>query len=108
MDFPDKNAREVRHKKQELRKHQQEILLAELAAEIERSVPAELISQDSTADIQTNNKLLQWRRKILGAAQFFGIIIAVIVLVRFAYWLGTALIVGGIALIAYKIFLEEE
>ncbi|MEG3858448.1 hypothetical protein [Microcoleus sp. herbarium12] len=108
MNSPEKNARELRHKKQELRKQQQQMLLGELAAEIDRSVPAELTSKDGAADYQTNNKRQQWRRKILGASQFFGIVIAVIVVVRFAYWLGTALIVGGLALIAYKIFLEEE
>jgi uncharacterized membrane protein len=71
-------------------------------------VPADLISKYDEADSKTNSKLLQWRRKLLAIAQFTGIIIAVIITVRIAYWLGTALIVGGIALIACTIFFEED
>ena len=108
MNYPDQKAREIRHKEQELRKHEQELLLRELAAEIDRSVPADIISKYDEADSKTNSKLQQWRRKILATAQFTGIIIAVMVTVRIAYWLGTALIVGGIALIAYTIFFEED
>ena len=108
MNYPDKKARELRHKEQELRKREQEIQLRELAAEIDRSVPTYLTSKYEEPDSQTNSKLQQWRRKILAIAQFTGIVIAVVVTVRIASWLATALIVGGIALIAYKIFFEEE
>ena len=108
MDSPDKKARELRHKEQELRKREQEIRLRELEAEIDRSVPAYITSKYEEPDSQVNGKLKQWRRKIIAAAQFTGIVIAVIVAVRIATWLATAVIVGGIALIAYKIFVEED
>ncbi|MEG4284346.1 hypothetical protein QUB68_14555 [Microcoleus sp. A006_D1] len=108
MNSPDQKAREIRHKEQEQRKRQQELLLSELAAEIDRSVPAHLTSKYEEPDSQTNSQLQQWRRKILATAQFTGIVIAVVITVRIASWLAAALIVGGIALIAYKIFFEEE
>ncbi|MEG4204315.1 DMT family transporter [Microcoleus sp. Pol7_A1] len=108
MNSPDKKARELRHKEQELRKREQEIRLRELEAEIDRSVPEHLTSKYEEPDSQVNGKLKQWRRKIIAAAQFTGIVIAVIVAVRIASWLAAALIVGGIALIAYKMFIEED
>ncbi|MEG4046460.1 MULTISPECIES: hypothetical protein [unclassified Microcoleus] len=108
MDSSDQKARELRHKEQELRKREQEILLRELEAEIDRSVPEHITSKYEEPDSQVNGKLKQWRRKIIAAAQFTGIVIAVVVAVRIASWLATALIVGGIALIAYKMFIEED
>ncbi|MEG4342626.1 hypothetical protein QUB70_04950 [Microcoleus sp. A003_D6] len=108
MNSPDKKARELRHKEQELRKREQEIRLRELEAEIDRSVPAYRTSKYEEPDSQVNGKLKQWRRKIIAAAQFTGIVIAVVVAVRIASWLATAVIVGGIAFIAYKMFIEED
>ncbi|MBE9183299.1 hypothetical protein IQ270_00805 [Microcoleus sp. LEGE 07076] len=109
MNYPDQKARELRHKKQEMRKRQQEFLLSELAAEIDRSVPAYLTSNyDEEQDSKPNSQIKQRRRKILAAAQFTGIVITVVITVRIASWLATALIVGVIALIAYKSFFAEE
>lgn len=108
MNYPDKKTRELRHKEQELRKREQESLLRELEAEIDRSVPEYLTSKYKEPDSQVNGKLKQWRRKILAVAQFTGIVIAVVVVVRIASWLATALMVGGIAFIAYKMFVEED
>jgi len=71
-------------------------------------VPEDLTRKHAEPDSKTNSKLKQWRRKIIAAAQFTGIIIAVVVAVRIASWLATALIVGGIALIAYKILFEKD
>ena len=109
MDSPDQKARELRHKEQELRKREQEIRLRELEAEIDRSVPEYRTIKYEESDSQVKEgKLQQWRRKIIAIAQFTGIVIAVVVAVRIASWLATAVIVGGIALIAYKMFFAEE
>ena len=109
MNSPDKKVRELRHKEQELRKREQEIRLRELETEIDRSVPEYRTTKYEKQDSQVKEgKLQQWRRKIIAVAQFTGIVIATIVAVRIASWLATAVIVGGIALIAYKIFVEEN
>ena len=108
MNSPDRKERELRHKEQELRKREQEIKLRELESEIDRSVPEYLTRKYAEPDSKTNSKLKQWRRKIIVAAQFTGIVIAVVVALRIASWLATALIVGGIALIAYKILFEKD
>ena len=108
MNSPDKKTRELRHKQQELRKREQESWLRELEAEIDRSVPEYLTSKYKEPDSQVNGKLKQWRRKILAVAQFTGIVIVVVVAVRIASWLATALMVGGIALIAYEMFVEKD
>jgi Flp pilus assembly protein TadB len=108
MDSPDKKARELRHKEQELRKREQETQLRELEAEIDRSVPEYRTTKYEEPDSKVKGKLKQWRRKIIAVAQFTGIVIAVVVAVRIAFWLATVVIVGGIALIAYKMFFAED
>jgi len=108
MDSPDKKARELRHKEQDLRKREQETQLRELEAEIDRSVPEYRTTKYEEPDSQVKGKLQQWRRKIIAVAQFTGIVIAVVVAVRIAFWLATVVIVGGIALIAYKMFFAED
>ena len=108
MDSPDKKARELRHKEQELRKREQEIRLRELEAEIDRPVPEHRTSKYEEPDSQVKGKLKQWRRKIIAAAQFTGIVIATVVAVRIASWLATAVIVGGIAWIAYTMFFAKD
>lgn len=109
MDSPDKKARELRHKEQELRKREQEIRLRELEAEIDRSVPEHRTSKYEEPDSKVKEgKLQQWRRKITAAAQFTGVVIATVVAVRIASWLATAVIVGGIAWIAYTMFFAKD
>ena len=108
MESPDKKARELRHKEQELRKREQEIRLRELEAEIDRPVPEHRTSKYEEPDSQVKGKLKQWRRKIIAAAQFTGIVIATVVAVRIASWLATAVIVGGIAWIAYTMFFAKD
>ncbi len=109
MNATEKNSRELRHKKQEMRRRKQENLLRELASEIDRSLPTHLINKYDEPDTQTNSKLKQrWRRKIIANAQFIGLVIGVIFVVRIASWLATALVIGGIALIVHKTLFEEE
>ena len=109
MNSTDKKPREIRHKEQELRKHEQEILLRELESAIDSSVPAYLTIKYDEPDTLTKSKLKQqWRRKIIANAQFIGLVIAVIFVVRIASWLATALVIGGIALIAHKTLFEED
>jgi anti-sigma-K factor RskA len=108
MDSPDKKARELRHKEQELRKREQEIRLRELEAEIDRPVPEHRTSKYEEPDSQVKGKLKQWRRKIIAVAQFTGIVIAAVAAVRIASWLATAVIVGGIAWIAYTMFFAKD
>ena len=108
MNSPDKKARELRHKEQELRRREQEIRLRELEAEIDRSVPEHRTSKYEEPDSQAKGKLKQWRRKLIAVAQFTGIVIATVVAVRIASWLATAVIVGGISWIAYKMFFAKD
>ncbi len=109
MNSTDKKSRELRHKEQELRKHEQEILVRELESVIDSSLPAYLIIKYDETDTQTNSKLKQrWRRKIIANAQFIGLVIAVVFVVRISSWLATALVIGGIALIAHKTLFEED
>jgi hypothetical protein len=50
----------------------------------------------------------RWQGKLWMGLQFILIVIAVIVAIRIANWLGMALIVGMIAWVAYKVFFEVD
>lgn len=109
MNNPDEKARELRHKEQQLRKREQELRLRELEAEIERSVPESITRKYNKSDDNTPQTQLQlWRRKIIAIAQFTGLAIVALVALRIASWLGTAVMVGAIAFIGYKILFQDK
>ena len=108
MKDPDEKARELRHKEQQLRKREQELRLRELEAEIERSVPENITRKYDKSDNNTQNKLQLWRRKIIAISQFTGLAIVALVALRVASWLGTAVMVGAIAFIGYKIIFQDK
>ncbi|WP_373534459.1 hypothetical protein [Microcoleus sp.] len=108
MNDPDEKARELRHKEQQLRKREQELRLRELEAEIEKSVPEHITRKYEEPDSDSQAKLKIWRRKIIAITQFTGLAIVALVAIRVASWLGTAVLVGAIALIGYKILFEDK
>lgn len=108
MNDPDEKARELRHKEQQLRKREQELRLRELESEIERSIPENITRKYEEPDNNTQSKLQLWRRKIIAISQFTGLAIVALVALRVASWLGTAVMVGAIAFIGYKIIFEDK
>lgn len=109
MNDSDEKARELRHKEQQLRKREQELRLRELEAEIERSVPENITRKYEKPDNNPQKSQLQlWRRKIIAISQFTGLAIIALVALRVASWLGTAVLVGAIAFIGYKILFEDK
>jgi hypothetical protein len=104
MNSPDNKETELQRRERELREREQAIRLRELEAEIDRTVPTYQTSKHEPPD----SKLQQWRRKLTIAAQFTVLVIAVGVSVKVASWLATAVIVGGLSWMIYKIVFEED
>jgi len=104
MNSPDNKETELQRRERELREREQAIRLRELEAEIDRIVPIYETSKHEAPD----SKLQHWRRKLTIAAQFTAVVIAVGVSVKIASWLATALIVGGLSWMIYKIVFEKD
>ncbi|MEM6448177.1 MAG: hypothetical protein AAF704_16675 [Cyanobacteria bacterium P01_D01_bin.123] len=99
------------HLQQELREledRERSLRLRELELEIEQpatDVQVEVMPKESGL---VGSRLRRWRRKIVMAAKFFGLVIAIIVAVRVAAWLAGAVMVVGIAWLAYQLFFDSD
>ncbi|MBW4522273.1 MAG: hypothetical protein KME16_21660 [Scytolyngbya sp. HA4215-MV1] len=96
---------ELRRKEQELRERELALRLKELESELH---PPEPPLHQTTKHTPPESTFQKWQRQLVKAATFFGIVVAVIAAVRVASVLATAVIVGGIAFVAYKVFFEGE
>lgn len=103
MNSEDKNNQEIQRRQRELEAREQAIRLRELEAEINQSIVYEPVKYQ-----EPERRVKLWGKKLGMAVRFLGIVIVVGVAVKVASWLATAVIVGGISWIAYKIFFEKE
>jgi hypothetical protein len=96
---------ELRRREQELKERELALRLKELESELH---PPEPPLHQTTKHTPAETTVQRWQRKLVKVATFLGIVIAVIVAIRVASVLATAVIVGGIAFVAYKVFFEGE
>ena len=109
MNSPDDQEKDFQRREQELQEREKAIRLRELEAEIyqqhqENQPPLYETIQQKPSE----NKLRRWGRKLLRLAKFFGFVVIVLVAIKLAYWVAFGIMIGGIAWIGYKIFLEGD
>lgn len=104
MNSPDDPHKKLQRREQELQERERAIRLRELEAEINEQQPPLY----KTRKHQPKNALQQWSKKLVFAAKFFTLVVIAIITVQIASWLAKALVVGLIAFIGYKFFLEEK
>lgn len=105
MTSQNNNTEEMRRREQELRDRETALRLRELEMEISQPpIPV----YPTTKHEAPPSKLKQRLRQATNVAKFLGIVVAVIVAVKVAMWAATALMVGAIAWIAYKIFFDDK
>jgi len=118
MALEDKE-QELKRREQELRQKEQELRLRELEAELHRppiqkpQAESPHVSPTTKYDPDGNKVKAQGKRrpmvkKIKDFVLFIGIVIAVVAAVRVAASLASILIVGLIAWIGYKLFLDRD
>jgi hypothetical protein len=103
MASEDDKEQELQRREAELRKRELEIRLRELESEINPPPLYETVKHE-----QPEKATDRWKRQIVQVGKFMGIVIAVIVAVRIASWLATIVMIGGIAWVAYQIFLAND
>jgi len=99
----------LRRKEQELQERERALRLREMEAELyQQAPPNEPPLSPTTKHQASGNQLSQKYRKLLNVAQFLGIVVAVVIAVRIASWLATAVMIGGVAWVVYKMFFEAD
>ena len=95
--------RELQQREVELRKREIKIRMRELEAELEQPTP---VQATVTTDEPSSSR--PWYKRLPDIGKFCLIVLAVIIAVRLATWLATAVMILGIAWAGYKLFLEGD
>lgn len=109
MTSPNNRDDELRRREQELQDRERALRLRELESEIyAQPQPHEPPISPTTKHQDSKRSLQQRYKQALEVAKFLGIVIAVVFAIRVATWLATAVLIGGVAWVAYKLFLSGD
>ncbi|MDP8964247.1 MAG: hypothetical protein M3O33_09745 [Cyanobacteriota bacterium] len=103
MNSQDDKENELRRRERELQAREQAIRLRELDAEINQ--PPLL---QTAKHREPNSSLKPWYGKLVNVGKFLAVVVTVVIAIRVATWLATVIMVGAVAWVAYKIFLESD
>jgi hypothetical protein len=99
---------QLRQREQEIRDRERAIRLRELEAELHQPPLLPTVKLPTVKQPPADAKLQGKYRQIRNVATFFGLVVVVAVAVKIASQLATAVMVGGIAWVAYKIFMDSK
>jgi hypothetical protein len=103
MNSPHDHDEQLRLREQELQEREYALRLREMEAELHQPPISPTVKQ-----APTGSKLQGKYRQLLNVMTFLGLVVAVAVAVRIATQVATAIMVGGIAWIAYQIFVQSK
>lgn len=103
MSSQDDQENELQRLERQLKEREHALRLREIEAEINQPPIHETVKHK---EVERAPK--RWYGKIVPVVQFLAIVVAVVVAMRVAMALAYAVIVGAIAWIAYKLFLERD
>lgn len=95
---------DLRRREEALKEREIQIRMRELEAELDPTPVYPTAKHEATPD----KKKRPWYKRLLEIGKFCLIVVAVVVAVRLTAWLATAILILGIAWVAYKIFLEGD
>ncbi|MEO1093910.1 MAG: hypothetical protein AAFX01_03300 [Cyanobacteria bacterium J06638_28] len=102
-DYPSREE-ELRRREEAIKAREIQIRMRELEAELDPT-PVHPTTKHKTTSKQ---KSQLWHKRIPNIVKFFLFVIAVVVALRIAAWLTTAVLVLSIAWVGYKVFLESN
>ena len=103
MNSQDNQDNELRRRERELQEREHQIRLREIEAEINQP-PLHQTQKHQPPE----KSVKQWYGKLLGVGKFLAVVVAVVVAFKVAVSLAYVVIVGAVAWVAYKIFLESD
>lgn len=101
MNSQDDQDNELRRREQELQAREHAIRLRELEAEI---TPL----YQTVKHQEPESSLKRWYGKLVNVGKFLAIIVAVVISIKIATGLATVMMIGAVAWVAYKLFLESD
>jgi hypothetical protein len=101
MNSQDDQENKLRRREQELQAREHAIRLRELEAEI-----TPLYQTVKHQEPESSRK--RWYGKLVNVGKFLAIIVAVVVSIKIATGLASVIMVGAVAWVAYKLFLESD
>ena len=101
MNSQDDQENKLRRREQELQAREHAIRLRELEAEI-----TPLSQTVKHQEPESSRK--RWYGKLVSVGKFLAIIVAVVVSIKIATGLASVIMVGAVAWVAYKLFLESD
>lgn len=104
MSDRDDRERELQRREEELRQREHAIRLRELEDEINNTASYSQTRKHREPD----GKLARWSQGLVRVGKFLGIVAAVIVTMKIAYWLSAIVLIGAVSWVAYKIFMESD
>lgn len=104
MNSPDDHENEFQRLERELQERERAIRLREIEAEINQpQLPVHQTHKHQPPEISRNRY-----RQLLNVGKFLVLVVVVAVSFKIATWLASIILVGGVAWIAYKLFLEGD
>ncbi|HEY9709530.1 MAG TPA: hypothetical protein V6D48_15100 [Oculatellaceae cyanobacterium] len=103
MNSPDNKEQQLRRREQELKDREREIRLRELETEINQPPLHQTVKHQDK-----ESSLKQRYGTLVKVGKFVAIVVAVVVSIKIATWLASVILVGAVAWVAYKLFLEGD
>jgi hypothetical protein len=108
MNSPHHSDDDLRRREQELRDRERALRLREIEAELHHPPLSPTTPLQMTPHPRETSKLAGKYRQIRNVAAFLGIVVVVAVAVKIASQLAAAVMVGGIAWVAYKMLIDGK
>jgi Flp pilus assembly protein TadB len=104
MKSPEEREQELQRTERQLREKETELRLRELESQITQEKAQ--FYQTTKVDSQEKGKL--WQGKAILGLKLFGLAVAAIIAVRVASFVASAVIVGTLVFVGYKLFLDKK
>jgi hypothetical protein len=103
MNSQDDQENELQRRERELQAREQAIRLREIEAQINQPPLLQTVKHR-----EPERSLKPWYGKLVNVGKFLGIVVAVVIAIRIATGLATVIMIGAVAWVGYKIFLEGD
>ena len=105
MSSENDNNSEIQRREKELEERERAIRLREMEAEIYKVEPP--LYEPAKHEVPESFRQ-RWSKKLILAGKFSIIVVAVVAAVKIGTWLATAVIVGALSWVGYKLFFESD
>lgn len=108
MSSQDDKYKDLQHREKELQERERSIRLREIETELYQQQPPMHQTVPLKQQQKSEGWLKRWQRRILKLGKFAALIVVVVISYKVAVQLAGVIIVGTIAFVSYKLFIESD